>query len=343
MNLDDRKRKILCVIIEKYIELGVPIGSKTVCSALDISVSSATVRNEMAELSLLGYLTQPHASAGRVPSYSGYRLYVSRFAKERRLSDEEKSLIDGVLYGAADDPEHLLKRAASLLADITDSAAMVAAPPNDEARVKDIRFIITGKRNAMLILMTTTGMVQNRLFRCDYDITDELIGAFENLINEKFKGKHLKDLKPASMSALAAMGSDMFLLMSPVLSALIEAAREALEIHLDIAGESNLLKDSELKSSDVVEVFNFLRDKRSVLEVLFSRERGINVFVGGSDLYPGLEATSIIVSRYGVGNRSGAVGIIGPTRLDYEELTAKVKYLSGEVGRWLERILEIDV
>lgn len=343
MDFGERKRKILSVIIEKYIESGVPIGSKTVCEALDISISSATVRNEMAELSGLGYLNQPHTSAGRTPSYLGYELYVNRLMKNDGVSEEEKNFINGVLCEAADDPEHLLRKAANLLAEITNLTSILTTPPNDEARVKNIRFIITGKRNAMLVLMTTTGMVQNRLFRCKYNLTDELVDAFENVVNEKFKGKLLRDLTSTSINTLAALESDMFLLMSPVLNALTEAAQEALEVKVKTDGEANLLTNPEFTPPDILNILEFLRNRDGILKVLFFRERGVNIFIGGSDLYPGLEATSIITSRYSVGERSGAIGVIGATRADYKRLISKIKYLSDEVGRWLERILEIDV
>lgn len=343
MDFGERKCKILSVIIKKHIEFGVPVGSKTVCEALDISVSSATVRNEMAELSGLGYLDQPHTSAGRIPSCLGYRLYVNRLMESEFLPEEEKHFINGVLCSAADDPEHLLNETAKLLSKITNLTAVLTTPPNSEARIRDIRFVITGKRNAMLILMTTTGIVRNKLFRCDYNITEELVGAFKRVIIDKFKGKFLKDLTPESMNMLAAAESDMLLLMSPVLNALTEAAHEALEIRVKIAGETNLFATSELNSDDAIKIFKFLRNKEDMLKILFSRKRGINAFIGEEDLFPGLGAVSIITSRYSVGGRSGAVGVIGPVRMDYSGLTAKIKYLSNAVGGWLGRILEIDV
>ena len=343
MDFGKRKRKILSVIIEKYIELGVPIGSKTVCEALDISVSSATVRNDMATLSGLGYLNQPHTSAGRTPSHLGYELYVNSLMKDYNLSEEEENYINGALCEASDNPEHLLGRAAELLAEITNLTTVVTTPPSKEDRITDVKFVVTGRRNAMVILITTAGMVRSKLFRCDYNITQELVQAFEVSINEKFRGKLLKDLTPATVNTLAAWESEMFVLMSPVLHALLEVAKEAIEIKINVAGEANLLKSSEFTPSDILSIFDLLRNKEHLIEILFLRERGVNIFIGGADLYPGLEDASIITSRYSVGGRFGALGIIGPTRVDYRCAISKIKYISKEIERWLKRILEIDI
>lgn len=339
----ERKKKILSVIVEKYIEFGIPIGSKTVCSELDISVSSATVRNEMAELSELGYLGQPHTSAGRVPSYMGYKFYVHKLMKSADVSEEEKNFIDGDLCSAANDPEHLLIKASEVLAEITDLAAVFTTPQDNEARVRDIEFVKTGKRNAMLVLMTTSGMVQNRLFRCNYDITNELISAFKKVVNDKFKGKLLKDLNPGSMSILSSYGNDIFILMSPVFNALTEAAGEALEVQVKISGETNLITVSELSPIDILSILEFLRNKDKMLQVLMLREKGINIFIGDRELSPDLGAFSIITSRYNVGGRLGGIGVIGPNRIDYKRVVSKIRYVASAVEMWLRKILEIDI
>lgn len=342
MEFGDRKKKILSIIIEKYIQSGLPVGSKAVCGELDISLSSATVRNEMAELSDLGYLNQPHTSAGRIPSYLGYRVYVDKIMKSTHLSQEEKSIIDGVLYSASDAPESLLASAVKILSKLTNLTAVITTPPGNEARIRDIQFVKTGRRTAMLILMTTTGIVKNRLFRCNYEITDELLNAFRDAVNDEFKGKFIEGLNLTSISAVYPNENDMFILMSPVINALMEAAREAMDIHLEIAGETNLLTVSELSPVDVLNMLKLLRDKKSLMKILMARERGINVLIGKEELYPGLKVATIITERYSVAGRSGAVALIGPTRVDYQALISKINYVASSVGSWLGRILEVD-
>lgn len=341
MDFGERKKKILSIVIEKYIDNGIPVGSKLVCNELDITVSSATVRNEMAELSELGYLNQPYTSAGRIPSYSGYRIYVDKLMKTSYLSQEEKSVIDGALCSAADDPENLLMAAADILSNLTDLTAILTTPPSDKAEIRDIQFIKTGRRNAMLILMTTTGVVKNKLFRCNYDITDDLLCVFREIMNDKFRGKLLKGLNLTAMSILPSSDNDMPMLMFPVVNAFMDAVHDALEIQIKTAGETNLLTVSELKPTDVLNILKFLRDKNSIIKVLMSRERGINVMIGDEEVYNGLGMASIITSRYSVGGRSGAIAVIGPTRMDYRNLISKIRYIASSVGNWLERILEI--
>ena len=341
MDFEERKYKILSAIIKRHIEFGAPVGSKTVCEALDISLSSATVRNEMAELSVLGYLEQPYTSAGRVPSDLGYRLYVNRLMEPEALTKEEKSYIDGVLCSAADGIEHLLNEAVKLLAKITNLTSILATPKNYDTCLKKVRFIITGKRNAMLVLITTAGSVKTKQFRCNYNITKELVDSFEKVINEKFQGKLLRELTPEFVNILASAKSEMVLLMTPVLNALMEAAREALEINIKVAGEVNLLSTRELSPGDVIKAFKFLKKKEDILGVLFSRERGVNVFIGEEDLPFELREISILVSRYITRAGIGAVGLVGPVRMDYGGLTAKIKYLTSALEVWLSRILEL--
>lgn len=342
MDFGERKKKILSIIVEKYIEFGSPIGSKTVCKELDISVSSATVRNEMAELSELGYLNQPHTSAGRVPSYMGYKFYIHKLMMTRGLSEEEKSFINGELCLVAQEPERLLVKASEVLAQITGLASVFTTPEEYGARVKEIEFVKTGKRNAMLVLMTTTGIVKNRLFRCDYNITNELIGAFKRVCNDKFQGELLEDLNPDSMGVLSSYGNDMFTLMSPIFNVLAQASKDALRMQTKVAGEANLVTVSELEPSQILKVLEFLRDDREMIRVLTAREGGINVFIGSTDLcLGGLSGVSIVTARYKVGGRSGALGVIGPSRMDYRGVIDKMKYISCAVGAWLERILEI--
>lgn len=342
MELGKRKRKILSVIVETYIETGIPVGSKTVCKKLDFSVSSATVRNEMAELSELGYLEQPHTSAGRVPSNKGYRAYVSRLMTIKSVSADEKSLISGALCESADDPERLLEEASQILANMTKLTSVLTTPLGDEARIRDIQFVRTGRRNAMVVLMTTTGMVKNRLFRCEYDITPEIIEVFRGVIGEQFRGKSLLSITPELTSIISESRSDISVLLSPVLNAVMEAARDACKTRIRMDGQANLLMIPKISPYKVADIFEFLESSDNILGLLLSRERGVSVFIGDESEFPELDESSVIVTRYSVGGRSGAIGIIGPTRMDYAGLIAKLEYLASTIGTMLGRILEIE-
>ena len=181
-----RKMKILEAVVESYIKTGEPVGSKTLCDTLDFNVSSATVRNDMAELASLGLLEQTHTSSGRIPTDLGYRIYVDELMKPVPMTKQERTAIRDTLYLSSDAPEHLLESAAALMSKITGCAAVAASPPGDSAVIRRIRFVQTGGYTAMTVLITSTGSVKTGLFRCDYVITPKLVEMFESVVNERF-------------------------------------------------------------------------------------------------------------------------------------------------------------
>lgn len=342
MELGERKQKVLGVIVELYVKNGEPVGSKKVCAVLDNSFSSATIRNDMAELDELGFLEQPHTSAGRIPSHKGYRFYINRLMNKKPMSFDEKSFISGVLCRSSDDPENLIKSASQMLADITKFTAIFTTPANDEAKVRNIQFVQTGKRNAMMVLMTTTGMINNKLFRCDYDLTPELLCIFRKILIETFKNKPLSRITLKDFSTLTQNNSEIIKLMSPVITAVIEAASEAKEIKIETSGEKNLLKNPDICIDKAINILEFLEGKENVLDLILSNSGGVKVLVGKEIGNPALENSSVIVTNYNIGDRSGTIGVIGTTRMDYAKLTASLEYLASEVEIILKKILNVD-
>ena len=176
MELTPRKEKILSSVVTGYVRTGEPVGSKAI--AEQIGVSSATVRNEMADLIELGLLEQPHTSAGRVPSQKGYREYVDRLMRVPALQEEEKRYLDSMLAGSAYDPERLLLRASQVLSGATRYAAAATTPSGATARVKGVQLVQTSRRTAMLLMMSTAGTMKSRVFHCDFDLTSEMLRVF---------------------------------------------------------------------------------------------------------------------------------------------------------------------
>ena len=204
MDISERKLKILAAIVETYVKTGEPVGSKALCEALDCSVSSATIRNEMADLSEMGLLEQPHTSAGRIPSHAGYRLYIDKLMEQKPLSEEEQRFIDGSLSASADNPEHLLEDASQVLAELTSYAAISTTPSDEEATVRHLQFVQTGRRTAMVVLLTSSGILKNKIFRCDYDLSPDILRVFHKLLNEKIAGIPVASITPAYIQTLAA-------------------------------------------------------------------------------------------------------------------------------------------
>lgn len=343
MEPTQRKMKILEAVVEAYIRSGEPVGSKSLCESLDFSVSSATVRNDMAELSSIGLLEQPHTSSGRIPTELGYRIYVDKLMKHIPLTKYEQMQIDDALYAGSDAPEHLLESAAALLSGMSGYAAIAAAPSGEQAVIRRIRFVQTGRCTAMIVLITSTGSVKTRLFRCDYMITNELIGMFEKTMNERFVDLAVANVTPAFMQSAAASLGEMSMMMSNVLLAVLETAREAAATSVSIKGQSNLFLIPQLASPDGKQVMELLGHSGKLQRLMASAENRTSVLIGSEMNYPGLERLSIIVSRYAANERcTGMLAVIGSIRMYYPKVTAVLEYTADTVGRLLREFLEID-
>lgn len=338
--LSDRKQKILAAIIEQYIATGEPVGSKTLLPLLPFTVSSATVRNEMAELSEMGYLEQPHTSAGRVPSQLGYRYYVDKLMNNYELSDREKRTIEMKLGTQVRSPEKVLETASSLLADMTNCAAVSTTPSDSAAVIRRVELVPVGTRLAMIVMLTSSGILKSTIVRTDYELTLDVVEAFYNIVNKLFVGNPVSEMNMAMLQTLAVSLGDKALVMTPLIVALSELASTAGKSDMLLEGQSNLLNHSQI-ASNAYELMEFLR-KGEPLSNLFSTHKDrMNVLIGKENLYRELENSSLIFSRYDIGGRdSGTLGIVGPTNVDYARLIPSLKYLTSVVGKLLTEAVE---
>ena len=335
-----RKLKILEAIVERYVMTGEPVGSKSVCENLNISFSPATIRSEMADLSEVGYLFQPHISAGRVPSDQGYRLYINKLMKKKPLCEDEKNLINGVLSVSATDPESLFESAVKILSDITGFVAVITAPPAENSKVRDIQFVQTGNRSAMIVLMTSGGMIKNKLFKCDYDLNTDILMMFRKILNEKFRGEILSSVTPEFMNLVVGNDKQTAFLFLPVIDVLMKAAQEVCEPEVKVKGQKNLLSIGDISPETVINIFNFIEDRERLLSLFGLTGRSIKFIVGEENDYLELKNASVITSSYSIGGKSGTIGIIGPKRMDYSRVASQVQYVSAVVGAFLGRMLE---
>ncbi len=326
-----RKEKILSSVVRGFVKSGEPVGSKAIAD--EIGVSSATVRNEMAELIDLGLLEQPHTSAGRVPSQRGYREYVDRLMQVPALREEEKRYFDSVLAGNAYEPERLLSCVCRLLSAAVRYASIVTTPSGATAKVKAVQFVQTSRRTAMLLLMSSAGTVKSRMFHCDFDLTGEMMRVFFRVFNEKVAGKDVADITPAFLQSMGVSSGEMYVLIGPALSALLEAARDTMETDALLGGQMNLLFYPELEHRRIMD---FLEQKEELVSLLRQKPRRVTALIGGETERAELQDASLLVSRYEVGDQdAGALAILGPTRMDYARLTAILQYLTEEVSRML--------
>ncbi len=341
VELPVRKSKILNAIIKRYIETGEPMGSKVLLDFLDFSVSSATVRNEMASLSDMGYLVQPHTSAGRIPTQRGYRYYLDHLIEPIELNSRERRAIDDVLTAVADDPEHILNKGAEILSQLTGYIAISTTPPTDDTTVERIKIVQISKHTTMMVMITSKGMVKNRLFRCDYNVTDDVLTVFEHAINEMLSGVRLSAVTPAFVQTVAVTMGDVLILMPQALLAIMDASKEASVINIVNYGLSNLLQTGEFDVGQLRGIYRFLQDRTGQENLLFSHDERIFTYIGTESGNPDINSTGIVVSRYDIqGIESGALAVIGPIRMNYKEVMAYTDYISQMCGKLITELLE---
>ena len=340
MELGKRKELILSAVVEQYIKTGEPVGSKVLMSSLPIQVSAATIRNEMSELAEMGLLDQPHTSAGRVPSQAGYRYYIDNLMNKTELTEDEKYSLRLELERSAGDPDKLLGKAGQMLARITGCAAVSTSPADSGATVKRIEIVPVGTRLAMIVMLTSTGIIKNGVCRTDTEITPDMIDNFYRIVGETFIGKPVSDIGTVMIQTLVASLGSNALSMSPLFVVLSDIASQAISAEIHLQGEENLLHHREL-GDNIYETLRFLDEEEKLERAVSSGKNALSVMIGKENMYRQLENTSMIVARYNIqGHDGGAIGIIGPTRLDYAQLIPSIVYLSEIVGKLLTDTFE---
>lgn len=343
---ESRRQRILAAIVEQYIATGEPVGSKALLDKLDVSVSSATIRNDMAALTKLGYIYQPHTSAGRIPTQSGYRYYVDHLMQVRELGETERRRIEAGVDAHSGDPDELLKTAEEALVSFTNFASISTTPSDENATIRNIEMVQVSSRIAMVVLLTSTGVLKSKACRTDVEITPDLVETFHNIVTEYFLGKPLTDVSVAFIQTLVASLGAKALPMSAPLVAIADLVSEASQTQVRLGGQSKLLdyKDYEGNSS---ELMNFLH-REEPLNLLLEdgsqdRGAGIEVRIGSENRFKELSNSTTIISRYRIGGgATGAIGIIGPTRMDYSKIISGLKYLSDIVSAVLSDVYEED-
>lgn len=342
MEPTQRKMKILEAVVEAYIKTGDPIGSKAICEALDFNVSSATVRNDMAELASLGLLEQPHTSSGRVPTELGYRVYIDDLMKTLPLDKKERSAIKDTLEINANTPEKLLETAADVLSRITGCAAIAASPPGENAVIRHVKFVQTGSYTAMAVVITSLGSVKPKLFRCEYMITPSLLEMFDKAINDRLAGMPVTSVTPAFIQTTALSFGEMSMIMPSVLLAVSEAAKEASADGTAIKGQSNLFSMPQIASSNGKRVMELFEKPRELTKLMSAAESRSGVLIGSELRDPSLSGLSIITAKYTAAPQcTGTLALIGPLRMNYPRIISVLGSVADLVGESLSELLDL--
>ncbi len=339
-DISKRKQAILASIIERYIATGEPVGSKVICADMNNTVSSATIRNDMADLVELGLLEQPHTSAGRAPSQAGYRYYVDNLMTTYELGSEEQERIKIWLQSFSGEPDKLLEKAGTILAELTNCVAISSSPADSEAYIKRIELVPLSTHTAMVVLLATSGILRSAVVRSDTEINVDIAEVFYNICQTHFKGKKVSDITVTFIQTLVASLGDKVFIMSPFLCAISDLCEAVKTTDIHLKGPNNILNHSEL-SEDAFALMDFLHRTTPVETLINSQKKTFNVSIGKENNFKELRNSTTIFSKYSVGERdSGSIGIIGPTRLDYARLIPSIKYLASVIGNMLTETLD---
>ncbi len=337
--LDRRKRLILEIVVDEFIKTGDPIGSKLVQQILalrGLTVSSATIRNDMAALEKLGYLEQPHTSAGRVPSYLGYRYYISDLMQPQPISDEERKLIDSMIGRGGFTADAVIENAVSVLSELTGLTAVNTAAMPQISVITKVEVIPAGHRVYALLMITSMGSVKNKMCRLEFDIAPEQLDYFRSFINEHLRGVNPDELDDAAMEDLSLSLGSYMMALSPFLNAVHEMSEDLSAQYVRLTGEQKLL-GNELIQTD--QALRLLAQRNQLLRVLESATEDISVLFGKEDGSFAISNSSMIVSHFSVdGHQAGSFGVIGPLRLDYAKVIPYIGCISDSVTRLLGEI-----
>lgn len=340
MDIARRKQKILTAVIESYISTGEPVGSKALEKSDDFSVSSATIRNELSDLTARGLLKQPHTSAGRVPTQLGYRYYVDNLMKTHSLGERLKRYISTRLEASADAPERILKTSAQLLSELTDTAAMAATPMGEDVRIHKIKFVQTGRFTSMAVLITSSGMVKSRLFRCDFDITPEMLNVFDRALNDRLPGQPLGAVNQPFIQTFAASFGELSLLMPDMLVAVMEACRDAAGGSTYLSGGTKLLYHTDMDFIAARNVFEYLSDDNSRAKLTENVPEGTEIYIGQENNAPELRHSALITTGYTIENQpAGTMALVAPLRFNYPLAVAILEEVAGIAGDLIEELV----
>lgn len=331
--LDERKRKILKAIIQTYLETGEPVGSRTISKYTDLNLSSATIRNEMSDLEELGYILQPHTSAGRIPSDMGYRLYVDELMKEK---EQEVSEIKEMMIEKTDRMEKVLKQVVKVLASNTNYATMITGPAYHHNKVKFIQLSKVNEEQLLAVIVTEGNLVKNQIIHLEGAIDDEQILKLNLLLNTQLNGLTVEEISLGMITKLKEQAGVHSGVVSTVLDTIADSiSSDAEDVPVYTSGANNIFRYPELSDSNrASELISAFEEKKLLVDMMkdtvsdTEESTGIQVYIGNEGPISTMKDCSMVTASYDLGDgMKGTIGIIGPKRMDYENVVDNLKTL----------------
>lgn len=333
--LDERKAKILQAVIRNYLETGEPVGSRTISKYTDLNLSSATIRNEMADLEELGYILQPHTSAGRIPSDKGYRLYVDSMIQEK---DREVTEMKEMLLERQDRTENLLKQVVKVLAQNTQYATMISAPSVNRNKVKFIQLSRVDVRQLLAVIVIEGNVIKNHLLSVTQELDDETLLKLNMILNTHLNGLCMNEINLGIIAMMKQQAGEHSAIVDEVLDAVADVMNVQEDLEIYTSGTNNIFKYPELadhqKASQLISTFEEKEMLSQIVKDTLSESEntGIQVYIGAEAPMQGMQDCSVVTATYELAEgMKGTIGIIGPKRMDYDKVIDTLKNLKSQL------------
>ncbi len=350
LELTERKRKILYAIIRNYLETGEPVGSRTISKYTDLNLSSATIRNEMSDLEEMGYIIQPHTSAGRIPSDKGYRLYVNELVEEKTA---QVSTMNSLMIAKTNRMEEILKQVVKLLASRTNYTTMISAPSYRGNKVKFIQLSRLNARQLLNVVVIEGNIVKNHILDLDEEITEEQVLKLNLLLNTRLNGLTLADINLGLISNIKEEAGSHVQVVNDVLDTIADVIRAETDENMEIytSGANNIFRYPELADTERASMLiNTIEEKSMLADFIkdseqkeLSGETGIKVYIGEEGPVESMKDCSVVTATYELGDGlQGTIGIIGPKRMDYEKVMNNLKTFKASLGELFKENRVVD-
>ena len=336
MELTDRKKRILRCIVDLYIRTAEPVGSKAIAEMPDMKYSSATIRNEMADLTSMGYLEQPHTSAGRVPSAAGYRLYVDELMADYRLSLDETRSINASLEEKMQRVDKVVEKVAKLVSQATDLPAISMASRHGSITVKRFDLILAGSGSFILVIMLSTDEVVNKLIKLPLNVTENDLKLLSALLNATMAELPAEEFTPSLLERVMRSAGAAASLVPVIVEFVGDTLRRTQDTNMVVTGQMRLLGQPEYRDVDKAQKLLSSLDEEALsnLPAVMQNANGTRVLVGPENVAEELKDTSVVMTKFDIGDGlQGMIGVVGPTRMDYAKVTARLSYFAESLSK----------
>ncbi len=336
MELTERKKKVLRSVVDLYIRTAEPVGSKAITELPDMAYSSATIRNEMADLTTMGYLEQPHTSAGRVPSAAGYRLYVDELMMDYRLSMDETKSINIAIEEKMQRVDKMVEKVAKLVSQATDLPAISVAARHTGATVKQFELIGAGPGSVILVVMLTNEEVVNKLIKLPVDVTDSDLKILAAVLNATMTGLQSEDFSTDLLERVMNSAGAASSLVPVIMEFTADVLSKQGSTNMAVAGQMRLLGQPEYRDVDKAQRLMTTLDEETLanLPAVMQNANGTQVLVGPENVSRELKDTSVVMTKFDIGDgMQGMIGVVGPTRMDYAKVTARLSYFAESLSK----------